>query len=49
DRFLGLNRYPTKEIYAYATTATDTHNVENVFSACVDIILKSNLRKANFI
>jgi len=38
----------TKEIYTHVTCATDTKNVEVVFNACKDIILKSNLHGSGF-
>jgi GTPase SAR1 family protein len=37
-----------KEIYSHITCATDTKNVEVVFNACKDIILKSNLSGSGF-
>lgn len=33
-----------KEIYAHMTCATDTKNVEIVFNAVTDIIIKENLK-----
>ena len=46
-RFLALNKTP-KDVYATATCATDTKNVEFVFNSCKDIILKRNLQDAGF-
>ena len=37
-----------KEIYAHVTCATDTNNVQVVFSACKDIILRRNLVSSGF-
>jgi len=47
DLFLARNKQP-KEIYSHITCATDTKNVEVVFNACKDIILKSNLHGSGF-
>lgn len=33
-----------KEIYSHLTCATDTRNVEIVFNAVTDIIIKENLK-----
>merc|ERR1711916_1825 len=53
DFFLGLflarNKKSNKEIYHHVTCATDTKNVEVVFNACKDIILKNNLRGSGFL
>lgn len=47
--FLARNKQQsTKEIYTHVTCATDTKNVEVVFNACKDIILKSNLHGSGF-
>jgi guanine nucleotide-binding protein G(i) subunit alpha len=49
DAFLARNKQQaTKEIYTHVTCATDTKNVEVVFNACKDIILKSNLHGSGF-
>jgi len=49
DAFLSRNKQQTtKEIYTHVTCATDTKNVEVVFNACKDIILKSNLHGSGF-
>lgn len=37
-----------KEIYHHITCATDTKNVEVVFNACKDIILKNNMKSSGF-
>ena len=47
QKFLDLNKTP-KDVYATATCATDTKNVEFVFNSCKDIILKRNLQDAGF-
>lgn len=49
DAFLARNKQQqSKEIYTHVTCATDTKNVEVVFNACKDIILKSNLHGSGF-
>lgn len=47
DQFLSKNK-ANKEIYVHVTCATDTENVQIVFDACKDIILKSNLHGSGF-
>jgi len=47
DLFLSRNKQ-SKEIYSHITCATDTKNVEVVFNACKDIILKGNLHGSGF-
>lgn len=43
-QFEDLNkRKDTKEIYTHFTCATDTKNVQFVFDAVTDIIIKTNL------
>jgi len=46
--FLSKNKQ-SKEIYSHITCATDTKNVEVVFNACKDIILKLNLHGSGFL
>jgi GTPase SAR1 family protein len=48
--FLDRNKSDTneKEIYHHITCATDTRNVEVVFNACKDIILKNNMKSSGF-
>jgi GTPase SAR1 family protein len=46
--FLVRNKQKGKEVYHHVTCATDTGNVEVVFNACKDIILKGNLRGSGF-
>lgn len=48
QQFLQRNKYADREVYHHVTNATDTNNVRVVFSACKDIILKSNLRGSGF-
>ena len=48
QKFLSLNQ-TSKDVYAMATCATDTKNVEFVFTSCKDIILKKNLMSAGFL
>ncbi|ESO08244.1 hypothetical protein HELRODRAFT_156683 [Helobdella robusta] len=44
--FLDLNkRKGTKEIYCHFTCATDTNNVQFVFDAITDVIIKNNLKE----
>ncbi|MGH0134466.1 UNVERIFIED_CONTAM: hypothetical protein FKN15_055020, partial [Acipenser sinensis] len=44
-QFLDLNmRKGIKEIYSHMTCATDTENVNIVFNAVTDIIIKENLK-----
>ncbi|KAG5178373.1 GPA1, alpha subunit of a heterotrimeric G protein [Tribonema minus] len=47
--FLAVNTNPARCIYSYVTCATDTDNVNKVFSACKDIILRGNLKDSGFI
>lgn len=49
DKFLGVRRDgDAKQIYHHVTCATDTQNVQVVFNACKDIILRSNLVESGF-
>jgi hypothetical protein len=47
-KFLEMNRQPDKEIYHHVTCATDSQNVQVVFNACKDIILKQNIKGSGF-
>ncbi|GBG26347.1 Guanine nucleotide-binding protein subunit alpha [Hondaea fermentalgiana] len=47
-QFLDQRKDPEKEVYHHITCATDTKNVETVFNACKDIILKANLKSSGF-
>ena len=45
DQFENLNkRKDTKEVYTHFTCATDTNNVQFVFDAVTDVIIKNNLK-----
>jgi len=45
QQFENLNkRKDTKEIYSHFTCATDTNNVQFVFDAVTDVIIKNNLK-----
>ncbi|RXM37458.1 Guanine nucleotide-binding protein G(k) subunit alpha [Acipenser ruthenus] len=45
-QFEDLNRRKdTKEIYTHFTCATDTKNVQFVFDAVTDVIIKNNLKE----
>ena len=44
-KFQELNkRNGIKEIYPHFTCATDTHNVQFVFDAVTDVIIRNNLK-----
>lgn len=44
-QFENLNKKrDTKEIYTHFTCATDTNNVQFVFDAVTDVIIKNNLK-----
>jgi len=47
DLFLARNKQ-SNDVYSHITCATDTKNVEVVFNACKDIILKVNLNGSGF-
>lgn len=49
DKFLKQNP-PTadRELYIHCTNATDTENVNRVFTACKDIILRQHMRDSGF-
>ena len=45
-QFEELNqRKDTKEIYTHFTCATDTGNIQFVFDAATDVIIKNNLKE----
>lgn len=49
SKFEDLNkRKDTKEIYTHFTCATDTKNVQFVFDATTDVIIKNNLKDCGF-
>jgi len=47
-KFLARSKTDEKVIYHHITCATDTENVEVVFNACKDIILRDNLKDSGF-
>ena len=44
SKFEELNKTKTKQIYYHFTCATDTENIQFVFSAVTDVIIKNNLK-----
>ena len=40
------NKRPDKDIYVHVTTATDSDNVQNVFDAVKDIVIRTSLKEA---
>mmetsp|Transcript_6665 Transcript_6665/g.8771 ORF Transcript_6665/g.8771 Transcript_6665/m.8771 type:complete len:357 (-) Transcript_6665:257-1327(-) len=48
NQFLKVNQNPERVIYHHVTCATDTQNVQVVFNACKDIILRGNLKDSGF-
>jgi len=48
NKFLAVNKTPTKDIYHHVTCATDSENVRVIFNATKDIILRSNLEGSGF-
>ena len=48
SKFLARSKTEEKIIYHHITCATDTENVEVVFNACKDIILRDNLKDSGF-
>lgn len=48
DKLCGLVAVVVQMIYHHVTCATDTKNVEVVFNACKDIILRGNLKDSGF-
>ena len=48
EQFENLNkRRETKEVYTHFTCATDTNNVQFVFDAVTDVIIKNNLNSTS--
>jgi GTPase SAR1 family protein len=47
--FLKVNHRENGAVYDHITCATDTSNVDKVFSACKDIILNNNLKGSGFV
>jgi GTPase SAR1 family protein len=48
DKFLAKKGHFKKEVYVHVTCATDTDNVNKVFSACKDIILRGSLQDSGY-
>jgi guanine nucleotide-binding protein G(i) subunit alpha len=48
-QFDALNKTPTKKIYTFFTCATDTKNIENIFTAVTDSIITLHLREAGIL
>ncbi len=49
DKFLAKNKSGAeRQIYHHVTCATDTKNVQVVFNACKDIVLRANIRNSTF-
>ncbi|GFZ43926.1 Guanine nucleotide-binding protein subunit alpha [Saitozyma sp. JCM 24511] len=49
EKFVGLNKNPTKSVYAHYTDATDTRALAFVISAVSDVIIQVNLRDAGLL
>ncbi|CAG0917788.1 unnamed protein product [Notodromas monacha] len=47
-KFLALNRRSDDKVYTHFTCATDTSNMEFVFSAVTDVIVRNNLKETGF-
>mmetsp|Transcript_7152 Transcript_7152/g.14882 ORF Transcript_7152/g.14882 Transcript_7152/m.14882 type:complete len:362 (+) Transcript_7152:77-1162(+) len=47
-KFIGVNENEDRIIYHHITCATDSQNVQVVFNACKDIILRGNLKDSGF-
>jgi len=47
-KFLCRSKNEEKVVYHHVTCATDTENVQVVFNACKDIILRDNLKESGF-
>lgn len=48
-KFVALNKNTEKDIFHHVTCATDTTNIQFVFNACKEIILKQNLEENGFV
>jgi GTPase SAR1 family protein len=48
DQFLAKNTNRNRHIYHHVTCATDTKNVQVVFDACKDIILRQSIKQSPF-
>ena len=49
NKIVSVNRNPEKDIFHHVTCATDTSNIQFVFNACKEIILKQNLEENGFV
>ncbi|KAL1924834.1 uncharacterized protein VTP21DRAFT_4488 [Calcarisporiella thermophila] len=49
ERFITLNQSEQKQVYTHFTCATDTRQVQFVFTAVSDIIIQTNLRSCGLI
>lgn len=49
EHFESRNRTECKDIYTHVTCATDTNNVDRVFCATKDIVIRSSLRKGGLL
>ena len=47
--FQAKNHNPNKTVFCHFTTATDTSNIQHVFSAVLDTIVRENLEIAHLI
>jgi GTPase SAR1 family protein len=47
-KFLAVNENEERIVYHHVTCATDSQNVQVVFNACKDIILRGNLKDSGF-
>ena len=47
-QYLKKNKHPNRDIYDFATTATDTDLVKNIFGVIQDIILSRMLESQGF-
>jgi len=48
EKFVSLNRNPSKKIFVHMTCATDTEHVKVVFDAAKEIIISQNLERLGF-
>lgn len=47
-KFIGANNDSTRTIYHHITCATDTNNIQFVWSACAHIIIKQQIQDLGF-
>jgi len=45
-KFMAMNRRPAKQVYVHITCATDTQNVQFVFAAVRDIVIRRAFESA---